>query len=152
MARVSERRSTSRGMGRVRPNTDQIATIPVMPAVLAPSEAPRSGPVPSGTRARTTGTTGTTRTTRTTRTTDERQSDAPLSRGAVELLRRTVPRVVGTSAELAGAPLDHREGFVVSLVDGKTTVQALIDLAAMPDGELIAVLQRLRHLGLISLG
>jgi hypothetical protein len=149
MARVSERRSTSRGMGRVRPNTDQIATIPVMPAVLAPSEAPRSGPVPSGTRARTTGTTGTTGTTR---TTDERQSDAPLSRGAVELLRRTVPRVVGTSAELAGAPLDHREGFVVSLVDGKTTVQALIDLAAMPDGELIAVLQRLRHLGLISLG
>lgn len=121
-------------MGRVQAKSDQIVTIPEMPAVTAPSEAPRSGPVPISRRP------------------EERHSEAPLSRGAVELLRRTVPRLRRTSAELSRAPLDHREGFVVSLIDGQTTVQGLIDVAAMPDGELIAVLQRLRHLELITLG
>jgi hypothetical protein len=121
-------------MGRVQPNPDQVVTVPAMPAVTAPSEAPRSGPVAITLRP------------------EERHSEAPLSRGAVELLRRTIPRVLRSTAELASAPLDHREGFVVSLVDGKTTVQALIDLAAMPDGELIIVLQRLRRLGIITLG
>ena len=120
-------------MGRGQVNTDQVVTQPAMPAVRTRSEPPpRSGAVAIRV--------------------DREQGEAPLSRGAVELLRRTVPRVVRSSGELAQAPLDHREGFVLSLVDGQTTVQALIDVAGMPDGELIAVLQRLRRLGIITLG
>jgi hypothetical protein len=107
--------------------------IETQPAMQAVSEPPRSGPVPAGANGRA-------------------RSEAPLSRGALDLLRRTVPRVQKSCAELAQAPLDHREGFVLSLIDGGTTVQALIDLAAMPDGELIVVLQRLRHLEIITLG
>jgi hypothetical protein len=121
-------------MGRVKANPDQVVTLPELPAVRPASEAPRSGPVAIGLHP------------------EDRRSEAPLSRGAVELLRRTVPRVLRSTGELALAPLDHREGFVLSLVDGQTTVQALIDVASMPDGELIAVLQRLRRLGIITLG
>jgi CRP-like cAMP-binding protein len=63
-----------------------------------------------------------------------------------------VPRVLRTRGELAQEPLDHREGFVLSLVDGETTVQGLIDVAGIPDGELVVTLQRLRRLGIITLG
>jgi len=133
MARVSQRRSTSPGMGRTQVNTDQVMTQPAMPAVGArPEPAPRSGRVAIQR--------------------DADRGEAPLSRGAVELLRRTIPRVVRSKGELAQAPLDHREGFVLSLVDGHTPVHALIDVAGIPDGELIAVLQRLRRLGIITLG
>jgi hypothetical protein len=79
------------------------------------------------------------------------EGEAPLSRNAVELLRRTVPRLRPTN-DVVRAPLDHRQGFVLSLVDGLTTVQMIIDVAGMPDGEVIAALQRLRRLGLITLG
>jgi hypothetical protein len=130
MARVSQRRATNRGMGQVRPNSDAIVT---QPAMLAVSEPPRSGEVAIS-------------------HVDDADREAPLSRGALDLLRRTVPRILGSSKELAAAPLDHREGFVLSLVDGQTTVQGLIDVAAMPDGELIAVLRRMRRLGLVTLG
>lgn len=133
MARLAQRRRTNPGMGRVELHPDRVATQPEMPAVSAPSEGPpRSGPVAIKL--------------------DAAHSEPPLSRGAVELLRRTVPRVLGATGDLVQAPLDHREGFVLSLVDGQTTVQALIDVAGMPDGELIAVLQRLRRLGIITLG
>ena len=120
-------------MGRTQVNTDQVMTQPAMPAVGArPEPAPRSGRVAIQR--------------------DADRGEAPLSRGAVELLRRTIPRVVRSKGELAQAPLDHREGFVLSLVDGHTPVHALIDVAGIPDGELIAVLQRLRRLGIITLG
>lgn len=135
MAGAPKRRSTKPGLGRVQPpNTDRIVTLPEMPAVTTPSEAPRSGPVPVGTHV------------------ESRHSDPPLSRGAVELLRRTVPRTVRSRAEVAQAPLDHREGFILSFIDGHTTVQAIIDVAGIPDGEVIVVLQRLRRLGIITLG
>lgn len=133
MARVSQRRRTNPGMGRIELDPDHVVTQPAMKAVSAPSEGPpRSGQVAIKL--------------------DAAHSEPPLSRGAVELLRRTVPRVLGATGDLAQAPLDHREGFVLSLVDGHTPVQALIDVAGMPDGELIAVLQRLRRLGIITLG
>ena len=82
---------------------------------------------------------------------DDRHGGAPLSRRSLELLRRTTPRVVRSSDDLVQAPLDHREGFILSLVDGKTSVQVLIDVAAMPEGEVIAALQRLRRLGILTL-
>jgi hypothetical protein len=61
------------------------------------------------------------------------------------------PRLLKTRAELAAAPIDHRDAFVLSLLDGKTSVQGVVDLAAMPDGEVIGILERLAKLGIVSL-
>lgn len=56
-----------------------------------------------------------------------------------------------TRGELASAPIDHRDAFVLSLIDGRTSTQGLVDLAAMPDGEVVAILDRLAKLGIVSL-
>ena len=61
------------------------------------------------------------------------------------------PKVLKTRRELASAPIDHRDAFVLSLVDGKTSVQGVVDLAAMPDGEAVSILQRLATLGIVLL-
>lgn len=74
-----------------------------------------------------------------------------LGHNALDLLRRTVPRVIRSRSEVAAAPINHREGFVLSLIDGKTSVQALIDVGGMPDEDALAILQRLRRLGIITL-
>lgn len=76
----------------------------------------------------------------------------PTSDAAHQLLRRTVPRVLRSPRELAAAPLDHREGFLLAHIDGKTSVQALIDISGMPDEDLLKLLQRLRRLAIITLG
>jgi hypothetical protein len=73
-------------------------------------------------------------------------------RQALERLYRIVPRIARPSGELARAPLDHRQGFVLSLVDGRTNVQGVIDVAGMPEDEVIATLHRLRYLGIVTLG
>ncbi|MDB4944270.1 MAG: hypothetical protein JWP97_3804 [Labilithrix sp.] len=61
------------------------------------------------------------------------------------------PRMLRERRELESAPIDHRDAFVLSLVDGATSVQGIIDLAAMPGGEVIAILTRLAELGIVSL-
>jgi hypothetical protein len=53
--------------------------------------------------------------------------------------------------DLATAPLDAREAFLLSLVDGRMTVQDIVDAAAMPKAEAIAILQRLVRLDLVEL-
>ena len=61
------------------------------------------------------------------------------------------PQLLKTRRELASAPIDHRDAFVLSLVDGKTSVQGVVDLAAMPDGEAVSILHRLATLGIVRL-
>lgn len=61
------------------------------------------------------------------------------------------PRLLKTRAELVAAPIDHRDAFVLSLLDGKTSVQGVVDLAAMPDGEVLGILERLAKLGIVQL-
>ena len=61
------------------------------------------------------------------------------------------PRLLKTRAELVAAPIDHRDAFVLSLLDGKTSVQGVVDLAAMPDGEVLGILERLAKLGIVHL-
>jgi CRP-like cAMP-binding protein len=47
-------------------------------------------------------------------------------------------------------PLDHRAGFLVSLLDGNTTIEALLDICGMPAEEAVATLEGLRRRGLIT--
>ena len=61
------------------------------------------------------------------------------------------PKLLKTRAELAAAPIDHRDAFVLSLLDDKTSVQGVVDIAAMPDGEVVAILERLAKLGIVRM-
>lgn len=137
MAQALRRRSTSPGIGRAAIEPATPPTLPAMEAVGAPPESvgrcwARFGHISI--------------------CDDEFEGVVPLSDRALELLRRTVPRVLQSNDELEWAPLDHRDGFVLSLIDGRTSVQVLIDVAGMPESELIALLQRLRGLEIITLG
>jgi hypothetical protein len=61
-----------------------------------------------------------------------------------------VPWLVVTYDELRELPLDHRAGYIVSLIDGRSTVEMIVDIAALPEGEARVILGELRRLGAIE--
>ena len=61
------------------------------------------------------------------------------------------PRLLKTRRELTDAPLDHRDAFVLSLIDGKMPAAAIVDIAGMPEREVMGILERLARLGIVSL-
>jgi hypothetical protein len=48
------------------------------------------------------------------------------------------------------ASLDHWAGFVLSLVDGKASIEELVDASSLPEVEALRVLCELRERGLIG--
>ena len=68
----------------------------------------------------------------------------------VALLSR-VPRVILSREELNAADLDHRDYFLVSLLDSRTTIEELFDICGMPSEEALALLEGLARRGVISL-
>ncbi len=62
-----------------------------------------------------------------------------------------VPRRAMARREVVKMPLDHREGFVLALIDGETTIRTLVDLSGMPEPEVCAVIERLIALRVIVL-
>lgn len=64
---------------------------------------------------------------------------------------RQVPKIVRTKAEIAEAPIDHRAGFLLAHIDGVTSVQGLVDVAAMPENEVHEIIERLRRLGIVAI-
>ena len=62
---------------------------------------------------------------------------------------RCVPRLAVSARELALLPLDHREGFLVSRVDGISTVETILDVSAMPADEALEILQSLVERGVL---
>jgi hypothetical protein len=69
----------------------------------------------------------------------------------LERFRCTVPRRVALAGDVASAPLDARDGFILSLVDGALPVHSLVDIAGIPEHEVRAILERLEQLGIIAL-
>jgi len=65
--------------------------------------------------------------------------------------REGSPKLVASRAIVSKAPIDTRSAFVLSLVDGRNTVDAIVDMAGMPGEEVKAILERLARLGLIQL-
>jgi hypothetical protein len=63
----------------------------------------------------------------------------------------SIPRLTVPRDELMTWALDHREGFIVSLLDGVSTVEAILDMAAMPEGQGLFVLCDLCARGLVAL-
>ena len=74
---------------------------------------------------------------------------------AVKLARTTrresAPKLLASRAVIAKAPIDTRAAFVLSLVDGRNTATAIVDMSGMLEDEVRAILERLARLGLISL-
>jgi hypothetical protein len=66
------------------------------------------------------------------------------------MLSRT-PIVVVNDAELRATSLDGRSGFLVSLIDGVTSVESLIDLSGMPAEQTLAILEDLRLRRIVDL-
>jgi hypothetical protein len=64
---------------------------------------------------------------------------------------RAVPWLVVTHEELRRLPLDSRAGFLVSLIDGRCTVEMLLDIATLPEDDVISMLGHLVRLGAIEL-
>jgi hypothetical protein len=74
----------------------------------------------------------------------------------LEYLRRLgpleqVPHVVAAIQTILVARLDHREGFILSLVDGRMDIDALLDASPMPTHRTLRILQSLRARGLVAL-
>lgn len=65
--------------------------------------------------------------------------------------RESAPQLLATRGMIAKAPIDTRTAFVLSLVDGRNSVDAIVDMAGMPAEEVKAILARLARLGLVSL-
>jgi hypothetical protein len=75
---------------------------------------------------------------------------------AVKLARTTrrqdsAPKLVASRGMVSKAPIDTRAAFVLSLIDGRNTVDAIVDMSGMNEDEVKAILDRLARLGLISL-
>jgi hypothetical protein len=65
------------------------------------------------------------------------------ARDTRSMLSRT-PIVLVAAENLRAAALDGRSGFLISLIDGLTSVETLIDLSGMPADETLALLEELR--------
>jgi hypothetical protein len=48
-------------------------------------------------------------------------------------------------------PPPSTTGFLLAHIDGVTSVQGLVDIAAMPENEVHAILERLLRLGIVAL-
>lgn len=61
-----------------------------------------------------------------------------------------VPRIAVSQEVLLKTQLSHKAGFLVSLLDGISTVEMVVDVAGMPEEEALAELQSLYLLGIIQ--
>jgi len=63
----------------------------------------------------------------------------------------SAPLVLMEAEGLHKVELDNRSGFVLSLIDGETSVEDILDLSGMGTEETLAVLEDLRLRGIVKL-
>jgi hypothetical protein len=63
---------------------------------------------------------------------------------------RRVPVVTVPFEQLPSLSLDSRIGFLVALIDGASSIETLLDVAAMPPREVLHALVTLRDLGILT--
>jgi hypothetical protein len=61
-----------------------------------------------------------------------------------------VPRLALSRRALLAQRLDHRAGFILSLIDGECTVETILDLSAMSRAEALRILRELAALGVVD--
>ncbi len=64
---------------------------------------------------------------------------------------KAVPCLVMTYDELIELPLEPNDAFVLSLMDGQCTVESILDMAALPHDDVVAIVRALLHFGAIEL-
>jgi hypothetical protein len=62
-----------------------------------------------------------------------------------------IPTLAIDPAQLQARPLDKFAGFLISLMDGATSVETLLDLCALPQNEALAILEQLMRDGIVTL-
>jgi hypothetical protein len=62
-----------------------------------------------------------------------------------------VPWLVMTLDAVKALPLDSRAGMVLSLIDGRSTIEMILDVWGLREDEAIAILARMLELGVIEL-
>lgn len=67
----------------------------------------------------------------------------PIAQVREPIPRDAVPWVIVPFTRLRELALDHRAGFVLSFVDGRTTVETIVDVSGMPAREVVDILVRL---------
>lgn len=65
--------------------------------------------------------------------------------------RESAPKLVATRSIISRAPIDTRAAFILSLIDGRNSTAAIVDMSGMPEAEVKGILERLARLGLITL-
>jgi len=68
-----------------------------------------------------------------------------------QLTLTSVPQVNVSPGELLGLPLDHRAGFMLTRVDGASDVEAILNVAGMPETEAFELLEKLLTIGVLSI-
>jgi hypothetical protein len=62
-----------------------------------------------------------------------------------------IPVLTAGVDHLRAAQLDGRAGFVLSLIDGVTSVESILDLSGMPAEQTLAILEDLRQRRIVEL-
>jgi hypothetical protein len=65
--------------------------------------------------------------------------------------RSSVPVLAVDRGDLLRLAVDHRAGFLLSQVDGETSIEGLLDLSAMPEDETLGLLRELLDRGILVL-
>jgi hypothetical protein len=62
-----------------------------------------------------------------------------------------IPKILLSPQEVNAADLDHREYFLLSLLDGMTSIENLLDICGMPSEEALALFDGLVRRGIVGL-
>ena len=62
-----------------------------------------------------------------------------------------VPRLVVPLHELRSLSLDHEAGFILSRIDGTSTLESLLDICGMPRWQVLRLVAKLADYGVIRL-
>jgi hypothetical protein len=63
-----------------------------------------------------------------------------------------VPVLAMPLIEIDGSQLDHRAGFILSQVDGKTTLEAILDVSGMASHDALRIVWELVQRGVLAFG
>jgi hypothetical protein len=62
-----------------------------------------------------------------------------------------VPVIRVSPGEIAKAPLDHRAGFVLSLIDSMSSLDLIVDASGMPSADVLRIIEQLLAMSIIEL-
>jgi len=64
---------------------------------------------------------------------------------------KSVPWLVMTLEQIRALPVDHRAGFILSLIDGRCSVEMILDMAGLPEQLALRIIATLMKHGAIEL-